>query len=225
MRPVKEKPIDTMEDLFERGQKLWVDYFLMDPNDPEAKDCFLFSLIHPKLRDYVREKNSSFPFDSSLPQYVLDDIQENGGTFIEAAQPGKDKYITWRRAKENPLGSVQYLTFYTARKQIWKSDWTYWQMRLMEFGINTKILRMELDYEEFIDYSNQNTGNLFLLDLEKVSTMFIVLLVGLIISLVIFIMEMLISRPVKVQPSKHQTVPVPLMLVPKNMRVEYLNFI
>ncbi len=161
MRPMTEQPINTIQDLFDRGQKLWISYIPLDPNDPEAKDCFNFDLLSKDLRTYVREKNSSFAAAMITPKYVMDDIQHNGGSIVEFIEPSKDKYAKWRRAKENPFGSFQYQTFHTARKQVWKAQFNYWLIRLFEAGINTKLFRMETNYSEYIYYPNKASGSLF----------------------------------------------------------------
>ncbi len=196
MKPVTEKPINTIQDVFDRGQKLWIGYFQTDPEDPETKDCISLELISTVLRAYVMEKESTYATNGfTVPEHILNGIQDHGESILEFAEPFSDFFLEWRRAKENPIGSFQYQTFQVARKQIWKADFDLCLMRLFKYGINTRPKRMENNYMEYIDFTHRNDGNLLLLDLEKVSTMFALLLVGLFISLMAFIMEIIKKRP------------------------------
>ncbi len=197
MKPITEKPIDRAQDVFDRGQKLWTEYYPLSDEDSTIKDCFLMSLIIPEMRDYIRESNSSFPLRLETPGYVLEDIQQNGGSIVDLTQPrfpyDSAKYKGWRKAKENPMASFQMQVLYTARKQVWKTSFDYWIIRLRETGITMKLYRIETDYIEYVAYPNQQQ-ELFLLDLEKVSTMFFILTIGLFLSLIAFLVEILRAK-------------------------------
>ena len=86
LRPATEKPIDKLQDAFDRKSHIWVGHLVPDPSQPDfIHQYFLEERLNPAVREHIYANGmSTYPLlgDSLMPDYVKEDIELNGASII-----------------------------------------------------------------------------------------------------------------------------------------------
>ena len=86
LRPVTEKPINTLQDAFDRGTNLWIPHQVPDETRPDIiSQHFLNVRINPAIKQHFEMKNhyTTYPLTpfEVMPQSVKEDVFEIFETF------------------------------------------------------------------------------------------------------------------------------------------------
>ena len=85
LRPTTEKPINYLQDAFDRGTNIWAAHLVPDPSKPDEIDqYYLKHILNPAIKVYVEANGmKTFPVHlDTMPDYLWDDIKDNGASAI-----------------------------------------------------------------------------------------------------------------------------------------------
>ena len=85
LSPVLEPKLDSLDDVIKRGATLHMGGFL-DPGDSGRIHTAFHKRFVDKLGDYAARSGGvyAFPQDFSVPDYVIEDIVENGAALVNS---------------------------------------------------------------------------------------------------------------------------------------------
>ena len=85
LKPSLEKPINSMQDVEERGENLWAVHNVADPLEPDKVNQYYLDFIaRDDIRDYIESNGKTTFFgndESYLTKDVIKDIVENGASW------------------------------------------------------------------------------------------------------------------------------------------------
>ena len=89
LRPNSEKPVNTLQDAFERGANIWVQHLIPDASKPELIDQYIVkTFLNPAIKTYLEQHDmTTYPLSEEkifLQDYVVKDILENGASVAYA---------------------------------------------------------------------------------------------------------------------------------------------
>ena len=87
MAPHHERPIETAEDIFARGERLWTAHFVQDASKPDDLDHFVYDNLRPNVQAYMAGTDGNLTTYRNganwiMPDSVWNDIQENGAVIV-----------------------------------------------------------------------------------------------------------------------------------------------
>ena len=198
IKPAYEEPIETPEDMFARGQNIWIPHLVDDIKKPWEIIHYHRNLARSDIAEYVLNRNTTFHGENGLilPEKVMKDVLDNGASLMYYADimsgfgyPSKlliAQYGQLRRTKEEATSIQQHQAFIIRKSSPWREDFDYRIIQLRGLGLIEKFSRKVV--KKYIQRPSVirkiSNADLEQLKLITFAFMIVFLLIGLFISFI-----------------------------------------
>lgn len=199
MKPITEKPINSLDDAFTRGENIWVKHITPDPTKPHIKVQWLLPRLNPRIQKYIMDRGTTYSaVGGGTPEHVWNDIQENGASVVYRPDPPffkprlVEEYKVLRRGTENQLNILYLRTIFTPKFAPWLADVDLFIMQFQSHGL---LQKMFIDYfKNFEGFGrlevNEKDENERIIELDHLYTTLMILAAGYGLGLFAFIHEL-----------------------------------
>ena len=149
IRPTLESPINSVEDVINRGAKVFLLATVPDHEKPDELNDWIFNFIDQDLVNKAKEENTlrGFPPTGFLNEEILDAVLNNGATALTAeafyryqASVDPVRLSRIRQNKEERLKAYQQRIFNIRNFCPWREDFELVIMRLQQSDLLDKIM-------------------------------------------------------------------------------------
>lgn len=84
LRPTTEKPINSLQDAFDRGQNIWVQHLVINwANENVISQYYLDHRLNPSVKSYIESRGEITSYRSFIHNSILmDDVMSNGASIV-----------------------------------------------------------------------------------------------------------------------------------------------
>lgn len=139
-----EKPINNIDDIIERGEKLYLPAFVPDRRNLTVLSKWYFKTLHQSVKAYGDTPESVVPMeeDRSINDRIFKDILTNGssymqelGAFLRQADKDPVKMQKLRVGTQNAMVTNTYRCFLLAKFRPWREDFDKAVLKIWENGL------------------------------------------------------------------------------------------